>query len=187
MNPVQVSKFLALVLRHKPEAIGITLDPEGWADIDEILRKGPNWLTRDLIDRAVEENNKKRYAVSEDGLRIRARQGHSVKGVDLRFEPVEPPEILYHGTSSKVVAAINAEGLKKMSRHHVHLTADLPTAYKVGERHGGATFVLQVDAKRMHADGHWFFRAENGVWLTDSVPRQYLVPTNITEHVKGRV
>jgi len=181
---VHVSKFLSLILRHRPEVIGITLDPEGWADIEELIQKSDGKLTRDLIDQAVRENDKKRFAVSEDGKRIRASQGHSLKDVDLKFEPVEPPAALYHGTSSKVIKAINAEGLQKMSRQHVHLSADLETAYKVGDRHGGTSFTLQVDAKGMHADGHQFFRSENDVWLTDSVPRQYIVPVDLTELVR---
>ena len=187
MDAIQTSKFLALILRHKPEAIGIILDPEGWADIEEIVAKSGGRLTRELIDRAVEENNKKRYAVSEDGKRIRARQGHSVKDVDLKFDPVEPPDVLYHGTSSDCLQAIQVEGLLKMKRHHVHLSADMDTAYKVGNRHRGTPFVLQVDAKKMHSDGYKFFRSENGVWLTDSVPRQYIVPTDMTNRVVGRV
>lgn len=181
---VHASKFLALILRHRPEVIGITLDPEGWADIEEIILKSGGKLNRDLIDQAVRENNKKRFAVSEDDKRIRANQGHSLKDVDLKFEPVEPPDVLYHGTSSNAIRAINVEGLRKMSRQHVHLSQDIETAYNVGGRHGGSTFVLGVDAKRMYLDDHQFFLSENGVWLTDSVPRQYLTPVDLTDLVR---
>jgi putative RNA 2'-phosphotransferase len=169
---VRASKFLALILRHKPEVIGLTLDPEGWADIEEIIAKSGGRLTRDIIDWAVAENNKARYAVSEDGLRIRARQGHSVE-VDLGLTPREPPAILFHGTHAGMVEVIRREGLKKMARQHVHLSADPETAKSVGGRRGRPV-VFIVGARSMHLMGFKFFLSENGVWLTDHVPPGYL-------------
>lgn len=169
---VTASKFLALILRHKPEVIGLTLDPEGWADIEEVIAKSGGRLTRDLINRAVAENNKARYAVSEDGRHIRARQGHSVE-VDLGLTPREPPAILFHGTHAAVAETIRREGLKKMARQHVHLSADPETAKSVGGRRGRPV-VFVVGARSMHLMGHKFFLSENGVWLTGHVPPGYL-------------
>ena len=174
---VTASKFLALILRHKPEVIGLTLDPNGWADIEEVVQKSNGRLTRTLVDRAVAENGKGRYAVSEDGKRIRARQGHSLKDVDVGLKPCEPPEMLFHGTYEGVVSVIKREGLKKMSRQHVHLSADLGTAKSVGGRRGRPV-VFTVKARDMYLTGrHQFFLSENGVWLTDCVPPDYLQET----------
>lgn len=167
---VTTSRFLSLILRHRPEAIGLTLDEAGWADIDDILRLAPpdQRLTRERIDRAVVENNKQRFAISADGARIRARQGHSID-VDLRLPAVAPPPRLYHGTATRFVASIRRDGLVKRDRRHVHLSADVDTATTVGARHG-TPIVLVVRADEMAAAGHAFFRSENGVWLTDAVP-----------------
>jgi len=170
----RTSKFLSLVLRHKPEEIGIALDANGWTDVDELLHKwkGKPALTRELLDRVVAENSKKRFALSEDGTRIRANQGHSVD-VDLALQPVEPPEVLYHGTATRFLESIRAGGLHCAGRTHVHLSADRETAVKVGSRHGKPV-VLTVAARRMHAAGHAFFLSENGVWLTERVPAEFL-------------
>ncbi len=171
---VKISKFLSLVLRHKPGTIGITLDREGWADIDELIRlagKKGEHLTREKIDEIVDHNDKKRFAVSNDGKRIRANQGHSIK-VDLGLEELTPPEYLYHGTASRFMESILDEGLKPSGRQHVHLSADYETAVKVGRRHGSPV-VLVIDTKLMHEDGYRFYRSANNVWLTDSVPPTY--------------
>ena len=168
---VRTSKYLSLILRHKPEEIGLVLDSQGWANIQDILDK-VLWINRPGLDRAVAENNKKRFEVSEDGTRIRAVQGHSIK-VDLEYEPRVPPAVLYHGTYLKVAPVILVEGLKKMKRLHVHLSGDEGTAVNVGGRRGHAVVFL-VDATRMIQNGHTFFQAKNGVWLTDHVPPQYL-------------
>lgn len=167
---VSASKFLSLVLRHQPEVIGLSLDAEGWADIDELihLAHGHKPLTRALIEAVVANNNKQRFAISADGQRIRARQGHSIE-VDLGFVPVAPPAQLYHGTATRFVASIQRDGLVKRNRQHVHLSADADTATTVGSRHG-TPVVLIVHAAAMAAAGHAFFRSENGVWLTDAVP-----------------
>lgn len=172
---VHVSKFLSLVLRHQPEKIGITLDDAGWVGVDELLdaalRSGVK-IDRPLLERVVAENDKKRFALSPDGERIRASQGHSVD-VDLGLRPVEPPEELFHGTASRFVDSIRGEGLRTGSRTHVHLSADEATARKVGERHGSPV-ILRVAAGRMHREGHQFFVSENGVWLTASVPAEFI-------------
>lgn len=176
---VNASKFLSLVLRHKPETIGITLDAEGWADIVELLRKSSSHtpglrLNRALLEEVVATSDKKRFTISEDGQRIRANQGHSVS-VDLGLKPVEPPAELFHGTATRFEASIRAEGLIKQSRQHVHLSPDYETAVKVGQRHGKPV-VLRINAKAMHEAGHEFFISENGVWLTDGVPPEYILP-----------
>lgn len=168
---VKSSKFLSLVLRHDPCAAGLTLDPNGWADIDALIggasRKGIN-LNRDILKEIVDTNEKKRFCLSEDGSRIRANQGHSIS-VDVELEKREPPEFLYHGTTIRFLESIQKEGLKKMNRQHVHLSADEATAIKVGSRHG-KPIVLKVRTRDMNNDGFDFYLSENGVWLTDEVP-----------------
>lgn len=176
---VRDSKFLAGVLRHNPGKIGIELDAAGWVDVDVLLaalkRRGRR-IGRDRLDFVVAHNNKKRFEFDESGTRIRASQGHSVP-VELGYEPLTPPETLYHGTATRSLDSIFAEGLKPGSRHHVHLSRDVETATKVGSRHGKPA-VLLVAAARMHADGHVFFRSTNGVWLTEHVAPQYLSLTS---------
>ena len=172
---VRLSKFLALVLRHKPEAARTTLDQEGWADVNELIqgcRSACLMLDRATLEWIVREDAKSRYAFSEDGQRIRASQGHSV-AVDLGLAVVQPPEMLFHGTRLVVLPSIRREGLTKQARHHVHLSTDIPTAHAMGSRRG-RTVVLPVCAGAMHADGYAFFRSANGVWLTDAVPRAYI-------------
>lgn len=163
-----ISKFLSYVLRHKPGAIGITLDPEGWADIEELIAKASVPITHELLKEVVETNDKKRFAISEDALSIRANQGHSIE-VNLGLEPIEPPEHLYHGTATRFLDSIKQDGLLPQNRQYVHLSADHDTAISVGKRHGRPV-VLTIPALRMHQHGHQFFRAKNGVWLTKEVP-----------------
>ena len=170
------SRFLALVLRHQPGRIGLTLDAAGWADIDDLIARaaGHHPLTRALIEQAVAENDKQRYAISEDGRRIRARQGHShAVAVALDLPAVAPPAVLYHGTATRWLDAILREGLDRRSRQHVHLSDDADTAGRVGARHGRPV-VLRVDAAAMASAGHVFHRSENGVWLTEAVPPAFL-------------
>lgn len=171
----QLSKFLSFVLRHKPDAIGLTLDPQGWASIAELIAKGNAAGTRfdqgDLLH-VVETSEKKRFSLSDDGQRIRAAQGHSVT-VELGLSPTEPPNILYHGSAIRFVDSILSQGLKPQERQQVHLSADETTAHGVGQRHGKPV-IFKVDALRMHKDGFKFFLADNGVWLTDQVPPGFL-------------
>lgn len=172
---VKVSKFLSLVLRHQPEAVGLTLDAGGWVDVDELMaacaRKGRRF-SRAELDHVVATNNKKRFAFSADGRRIRASQGHSVP-VELGLEPADPPEVLFHGTAAATLPLILVEGLRPMSRQDVHLSADVETAVRVGSRHGRPV-VLAVDAAALAAEGHVFRISANGVWLTDRVPPERL-------------
>jgi putative RNA 2'-phosphotransferase len=173
---VKLSRFLSLVLRHKPETIGLVLDENGWADVAELLRRADEagrGLTRPLLDQVVAENDKQRFAFSEDGARIRASQGHSID-VDLDLPPCEPPDVLYHGTASRFVESIRAEGLRPGSRQHVHLSRDDVTATRVGQRHGRPV-VLTVRAREMSAAGHRFFVSDNGVWLTERVPVEFIL------------
>lgn len=172
---VATSKFLSYVLRHRPDSIGLALDANGWAGVDELLTRlaaGGHALDRDLLQRVVAGNDKQRFAFSADGSRIRASQGHSV-AVDLALAAAEPPGVLYHGTASRFLKSILASGLKAAGRHHVHLSADAATAKAVGARHGFPV-VLRVDARRMRADGLVFYRSDNGVWLTRAVLPRYL-------------
>lgn len=167
---VEFSKFLALVLRHKPEAAGLELDKNGWADTDKLIagfRKTGRQLDEAQLERIVALNNKKRYEFSEDKKKIRARQGHSVD-VDVELEEAIPPDVLYHGTARKNLQAITAEGLKPMGRKYVHLSADIETALNVGKRHGDPV-VLEIDAKCMKEVGQKFWLSRNGVWLCQEV------------------
>ena len=169
------SKFLSLVLRHKPEEIDLQLDSEGWADLDELIRlagaKGVS-LTHELVHEIVATNDKKRFAFDGSGKSIRANQGHSVP-VDLKLSAVEPPPTLFHGTATRFISSIRELGLVSGSRQHVHLSAMSATATQVGSRHGKPV-VLVVRAIDMHLAGHAFYISDNGVWLTDSVPCHYI-------------
>jgi putative RNA 2'-phosphotransferase len=172
---IHLSKFLSLVLRHKPEEIGIVLDEQGWTDIDILIAKANEKgvkMDRDILRLVVESNSKKRFAFNETGQRIRASQGHSVE-VELGYVRQEPPAILYHGTATKSVDSILKAGLEKRQRHHVHLSADVETAKNVGMRYGKPV-IFEVSALQMHGDKFEFFLSQNGVWLTDHVPVRYL-------------
>jgi putative RNA 2'-phosphotransferase len=172
---IRTSKFLSLVLRHRPEAIGLSLDEHGWADIDELLeaaKQSGKHLTRELICRVVGESDKKRFAINDDQTRIRASQGHSVD-IDLGLQPVQPPEMLYHGTVGRFLASIMQTGLRSGSRQHVHLSPDTETAAKVGQRRG-VPVILKIRSGDMYRDGLPFYLSENRVWLTDHVPVEYI-------------
>lgn len=173
----KVSKFLSFVLRHKPDAIGLELDPNGWADIDDLIRKAnassePANLDRTLIQEVVDTSDKKRFIISDDGQNVRANQGHSIN-VDLQLKPVTPPEFLYHGTATRFLDSILKEGLKPQQRQYVHLSTDIETATAVGQRYGKPV-TLTIKALLMHEQGLMFYRSENGVWLTESVPHSYI-------------
>ena len=169
------SKFLSLVLRHQPDAIGVALDAQGWANIDELIARSgasKHALTRAMIDDIVATSDKQRFAISADGQFIRANQGHSLK-VDLGLVATAPPTVLFHGTASRFLDSIRADGLLASRRQHVHLSASTETAVKVGSRHGRPV-VLTVNAGKMADAGHVFFVSDNGVWLTDAVPVVFL-------------
>jgi putative RNA 2'-phosphotransferase len=171
----RTSKFLSLVLRHEPQRIGLQLDPAGWVDVDVLLaacRNHGTLIEREELDEVVATSEKKRFAFSDDCRRIRASQGHSIE-VSLGYTPKTPPPRLFHGTATRFLDSIRAEGLTKRERHHVHLSADAETAHRVGQRHGKPA-VLIVMADAMHAVGHAFFLSENGVWLTDEVPANFI-------------
>jgi putative RNA 2'-phosphotransferase len=170
-----ISRFLSLVLRHKPETIGIHPDKNGWTDAIDLIEKVNNYgisLDRELLDHIVETNSKKRFAFNETKDRIRASQGHSIE-IDLGYKPVKPPDILYHGTGENAVHSIMESGIEKRNRQHVHLSSDPETAIQVGQRHGKA-FVFNVLAGEMFNDNYEFFISENGVWLTEHVPAKYI-------------
>ena len=175
-SDVRISKFLSLVLRHKPEKIGIELDQNGWVDVDALIAAANSHgvkLDRRTLTHIVETNSKKRFAFNDSFDKIRASQGHSVD-VELGYVSQEPPEILYHGTGEKSVRSILETGLQKRNRQHIHLSSDVETAVMVGQRHG-KPFVFDVLAKKMCSDGFEFFLSDNGVWLTETVPPDYLL------------
>lgn len=174
MDLIKASRFLSLVLRHKPEAAGIRLDEHGWADVEELLRgMAPRYpLTMDQLEEIVRTDDKQRYSFSEDKARIRANQGHSIP-VDVELEQAHAPEFLWHGTGEKYTASIEARGLLPKSRLYVHLSSDEDTAVAVGSRHGRPVVYL-VESGRMERDGYRFYLSRNGVWLTKAVPAIYL-------------
>ncbi len=178
MNPEQTtraSKFLSLVLRHQPKTAFLTLDSAGWTSVEDLLRgcaKARHPLTRKQLQHIVETNAKKRFEFSADGTRIRASQGHSIQ-VDLAYEPQEPPELLYHGTATRFLDSIRAQGLLKKERHHVHLSAETRITMEVGARHGKPA-LLTIRSAAMSTAGHTFYRSTNGVWLVEHVPVSFI-------------
>jgi putative RNA 2'-phosphotransferase len=175
INDKTISKFLSLVLRHKPETIGLSLDEAGWADVSQLLQQAAAHavpISLDKLKEIVSANDKHRFVFSEDQQRIRAAQGHSL-AVDLQLKEMVPPERLYHGTALQNIASIKAQGLQKRERQHVHLSTDRGTAKSVGARYG-KPYIFTVASARMHRDGFHFFLSDNGVWLTDRVPPEYL-------------
>lgn len=174
MNIKETSKFMSLILRHKPETIGISLDEHGWADVDELIAgiSKTHEFSRDMLEEIVRTDEKQRYSFNEDKTLIRANQGHSIP-VDVELDEVEPPEELWHGTGEKYVSSIDKEGLIPKSRLYVHLSKDKETAVKVGKRHGKPVLYI-VKAGEMCKDGYKFYLSKNGVWLTKEVPVKYL-------------
>lgn len=170
-----VSKFLSLVLRHEPHRIGIALDEAGWTSVDELLRKAAAAgcpFSRATLEEVVANSDKQRFAFSEDGLHIRANQGHSIE-IDLDLPALEPPDVLFHGTASRFVESILSSGLERRERHHVHLTQHRQTAVSVGQRYGEPV-IMRIDAQAMFAEGHEFRCSANGVWLVDAVPTKFI-------------
>lgn len=175
-DEVKTSKLLSLVLRHNPALIGLKLDANGWASVAELLDKMKakgHGISPEDLKHLVETNSKKRFAFSNDFEKIRANQGHSVE-VDLGYEKQVPPTVLFHGTAEKNLVLIMKEGIKKMNRHHVHLSQDVDTAQKVGMRHG-KPIILNIDAIGMAKRGFDFYLSNNGVWLTDFVPAEFII------------
>lgn len=171
-----LGRFISMVLRHKPESIGITLDEHGWADVEALIKAmnaHGKYINKVMLEKIVAENDKKRYSFDENHSKIRANQGHSI-AVNLELEKKIPPEILYHGTATHFLESIQKSGLLKMGRQYVHLSKDVQAATKVGKRHG-KVIVLKVDTKKMIQDGYDFYLSKNGVWLCDTVPPQYLL------------
>ena len=172
---VRISKFLSLVLRHKPEHIGLTLDPEGWADVEELIKKSFESgvvLDRPTLRQVVEDAEKKRFSFSEDRRRVKANYGHSIP-VSLGKEFSEPPEFLFHGTAKRFLPSIKSDGLGPGDRQYVHLVEDEKTAIEVGHRHGEPV-VLVIKAHEMHEKGYEFFKTASAIWLTKEVPVDYI-------------
>lgn len=171
-----ISKFLSYILRHQPEAVGLSLDKEGWAVISDLILcavKEGYILDNSLIHSIVDNSDKRRFTISDDGLRIRAVQGHSTQQVNISYKEKTPPEILYHGTATRFISAIREQGLIPVSRQYVHLSPDEETAIQVGQRHG-KPIVLTIKALNMYEQGFKFYQADNGVWLTDTVPYRFI-------------
>jgi putative RNA 2'-phosphotransferase len=170
-----LSKFISLILRHKPETIGISLDEHGWANVEELIngiKESGKEIDMNILEDIVRTDNKQRYSFNGDKRFIRANQGHSVK-VDVELKEMQPPDFLYHGTANRFMDSIMNEGFKPMSRLYVHLSKDFDTAMAVGKRHG-SPIVLKIDAKRMYEAGKKFYLSENGVLLTESVDKKYI-------------
>ena len=175
----KISKFLSLILRHKPQKIGLELNDAGWANVEDLLFKmnsNGQPITFEVLAYIVETNKKKRFGFNSDKTEIRANQGHSIE-IEHGFKPVKPPEMLYHGTGEKSVESILKTGIQKRNRHHVHLSEDIATAIKVGQRHG-KPFVLEVLSLKMTENGHKFYKSDNNVWLTDFVPSEFIDTEN---------
>ena len=171
---VRLGKFLSLVLRHNPDAAGISLDEHGWADVQELLAgvcRSGRQINMETLERIVRENNKQRYSFNADHTKIRANQGHSLQ-VDVELTAIKPPRYLYHGTAVRFLPAIQQEGIKKMNRQYVHLSGDFQTAMEVGRRHGSSV-VITINAEAMAHDGVTFYLSENGVWLCEYVAPVY--------------
>lgn len=176
MDMKKTSVFISLILRHKPDVIGISLDEHGWANVQELInginKTGKYSIDMPVLEEIVRTDNKQRYSFNEDRSKIRANQGHSIN-VDVELKEAVPPEILYHGTGEKYVDSINKEGLKPKSRLYVHLSKDVETAVTVGSRHGKSV-VYTVASGEMHRQGYTFYLSENGVWLTKNVPVDFM-------------
>ena len=175
MNLENISRYMSLILRHKPDVIGISLDEHGWANVEELIQgiaKNNPGFNKEILEEIVRTDNKQRYSFNDDKTLIRANQGHSIP-VDVELEEKEPPEYLYHGTGEKYVESINRQGLIPKSRLYVHLSKNVKTAESVGERHG-RPIVYLVHSGKMYKDGYKFYLSANGVWLTKKVPVEYL-------------
>lgn len=176
IDDIKLGKFLSLILRHKPETIGITLDKNGWIDVKELIEKiklSGRYIDMEILERIVRENNKKRYRFSDDKSKIRASQGHTIE-VELNLREIIPQEILYHGTAIRFLESIREKGIIKGKRQYVHLSKDIETARSVGKRHGEVV-ILPVDIDGLKKIRHKFYLSENNVWLTDDIPSKYIL------------
>lgn len=175
MDLNNISKYMSLILRHKPDVIGIELDEHGWANVNDLIsgiEKDNHGFNFELLEEIVRSDSKQRYSFNDDKTLIRANQGHSIP-VDVELKEKEPPEYLYHGTGEKYVKSINQDGLIPKSRLYVHLSKDIKTAENVGKRHGKEV-VYRINSGQMYRDGYKFYLSENGIWLTKEVPIKYL-------------
>lgn len=176
MNLTGISKFISFILRHNKGEVDIKVDEHGWCNVEELIgvvaerNKGFNMA---MLERIVAEDSKNRYSFNDDKTLIRANQGHSI-AVDLDLKPVKPPTVLYHGTASRFLDNIKKDGIKSMSRNHVHMSDSIENAFNIGKRHGHP-IVLEIDTESMYKDKYNFYRSENGVWLTDFVPEKYIL------------
>lgn len=171
-----LSKYLSYLLRHEPQSIGLQLDDQGWADLDDLIEQSSRHgrpISRDDILEVVATSDKKRFTLSDDNRRIRAAQGHTTKSVQLEYPQSTPPEHLYHGTASRFLDSIQAHGLVPGERHHVHLTASPATALETGKRYGKPV-LLRIAARKMHEQGVRFYLTENEVWLCTEVPWAFI-------------
>ncbi|EJX2602088.1 RNA 2'-phosphotransferase [Clostridioides difficile] len=171
----KLSIFISLILRHKPETIGIKLDDYGYADVNELIEKINNTgrnINIEILEQIVKEDNKQRYSFNEDRSKIRANQGHSIN-IDVELKELEPPEYLYHGTATRFLDNIKNEGIIKQSRLYVHLSRDIDTAIKVGKRHG-TPVILKINTGKMYENGYKFYLSENNVWLCEYIPFKYV-------------
>lgn len=176
MNLQSISRYISLILRHKPEVIGITIDKHGWAKVEELIQgieKNNPEFNMEALEEIVRTDNKQRYSFNDDKTLIRANQGHSIP-VDVELEEKEPPKILYHGTGEKYIESIGQNGLIPKSRLYVHLSKDVETAKAVGKRHGKEV-VYSINSGQMYKDGYKFYLSKNEIWLTKKVPKKYLM------------
>lgn len=176
-STTKISKYLSYILRHQPHSIGLELDPNGWASIEELIAKTTDFkLTLPVIEYVVETNDKQRFSLNKEMTKIRANQGHSLN-IDLALTAQQPPDALYHGTAKRFSENIQQQGLTKQQRHHVHLSQSREVAKSVGSRHGKPV-IFSLNTKAMIEDDIVFYRSENNVWLVDNVPAQYLTLEN---------
>ena len=176
MDLQSISKYMSLILRHKPEVIGICIDEHGWANVEKLIQgiaKNNPGFNMEALEEIVKTDNKQRYSFNDDKTLIRANQGHSIQ-VDVELEEKEPPNVLYHGTGEKYVTSIDKNGLIPKSRLYVHLSRDIETARAVGKRHG-KEIIYSVNSAQMYKDGYKFYLSKNGIWLTKKVPMKYLM------------
>lgn len=188
-NEQKFSKYLSYILRHAPESIGLTLGESGWVSVSDLINainnSQDNNYTVDInvLKQVVEHDEKQRYSLKDNDTYIRANQGHSVKDLNMNYEPIQPPDLLYHGTSIDNYKKIKESGcIKPMSRQYVHISSDIKTASKVGARHGKA-IVLVIDSRQAYEDGVTFYKSENNVYLSESIDVKYIKGSTIASNV----